>query len=1416
MVGLKTFWITISALFLLGACVPQSKQTKCRSNEAFNASLRTCVPVVGGPSSFINVDSFAPVSSITKYKDDPSTMTFEVVVSNPYNQSYSIAWERVFNGTNVSVCSNSPTCSFPASLLGTVLGEVGTHVLIAKIKDGNGTTVDSHNFEIRIVDLPKPIINTVSLNPASYAPGPYYPTSSRVQFSFVIKNNNATINALDNYRTVWTVVKDGSAIYTESDAFTSIAPAGTNTAYLGNSPTPYFNPATLGTGSYIIRAQVQNDVPGEIVAEQQWNLIIQDPPLSPVIARPIYEASTTPAWNTTINAYHAIAYNDPAGVPYNFIPTGGMTQGNFCVRFQDADGTIPGDGEFIRVDYYLDGVTLIHQGTTTAVDNTVCLSDAAAATLSSVVFTNTVSTVSQPHTLVARVFDEHLDKEYTSAELTSGQGTYPLSWSFNVKPQNAGPTASFGTSMACNTNLSTTKSGCAITSDTNFTVGLNFLSDDFYTVAANEANLDYSFRLYRNGSVIQTCNKSDPGADGTTDAAGSLYECVMSIPGYDANGPINVTTQTYEIRAELLDDGSPLSTAGAASNTYRWNLVVTESNTVPVISNWSVSGAASEGVPMTFSADIADAQRDNHTYEIKYCTDAACTTSSTLTSGPITRTSDSDPYNFSVNYTLPEDFLLGLTTLGCNALIRGQTCAIDFFLVIKDVPHTAAPLTATSGTVTSTITHVNPAPTLLTEFSSPAPSLFSALTSFAFVGHPISISNNPSSILTDTSAVAAEKSFRYQWFVKNNTSVTAWTEIEGATGNNLIWTPSLMADGTDNPLSIILCVDDHPAAAVSSPNPTDSTCNTATPWVVTVNNNVLVTHDLTGAPTSSDLATAVSDAGNETAVWYEEPNGANPPAAYIAMIDNNMRINIKKVLVPDRGAIDPIDSDLIISFDAVPTGITAAVKDLSITGDDDELYVAYLASRDGSPASFFPQVRRIDLTVGGSKLSPNIHPGMFGFDYDGLGFTNTCTPAADCPATAASGISSIAFSPAGANITGSFGLVTPNGTFTVNFGTYNGTDTICSTCSGSTMASNLATLINESTDPLLAGYTASAGGTTVTIFGANSNDYFDAFSDTPRIADRQGKIYISGGNWYLPFINNSLGGSFTGKLSVYVGATGAPMSAESIVEPGAGNDLGLLDAALKFDNYVAGADLVIAMISKTGSAGKLYKVNPTSFALVDSDNIFAGEALLDIQVGASATNTFVGVTTSLGSKIKLGVYDVNGAVQDEFEIDDATNLDATSSTEDYFNLSDLAKYRIVPYGTEARLFGVSKGTTAGNFKLYVARLRSVSGNWILSCGDCQPVSETDQDISQHVGLGVAPVRDNPSAFYRLSTDGSVPNQGIKDVAFVSFGQLDADVDATTCDPAIGVFNVEGEAIGSSTVYSGVSDSGLYRSPFVKN
>src|SRR5665647_163549 len=255
MVGLKIVGI-IGALFLLGACVPQTKQTACQSNEAFNASLRTCVPVVNGPSSFININSFVPAFTVTAYKNSGVPITLSITISNPYAQTYTVEWERVFNGLPVSVTPTTPTSfTFIPSTLST---QVGTHIITAKVKDAFGVITDTHNFDVKINDLPLPIIDSASVAPITYNVT-LNPTSAAQIFSFNIKNNGATIPA-GFYNTTWSVTKNGAAVAPPSlglpdvDNFTVFTTTGTNAAAFT------FNPAAVGggLGSYIIRGRLTN------------------------------------------------------------------------------------------------------------------------------------------------------------------------------------------------------------------------------------------------------------------------------------------------------------------------------------------------------------------------------------------------------------------------------------------------------------------------------------------------------------------------------------------------------------------------------------------------------------------------------------------------------------------------------------------------------------------------------------------------------------------------------------------------------------------------------------------------------------------------------------------------------------------------------------------------------------------------------------------------------------------------------------------------------------------------------------------------------------------------------------------------------------------------------------------------------
>jgi hypothetical protein len=388
----------------------------------------------------------------------------------------------------------------------------------------------------------------------------------------------------------------------------------------------------------------------------------------------------------------------------------------------------------------------------------------------------------------------------------------------------------------------------------------------------------------------------------------------------------------------------------------------------------------------------------------------------------------------------------------------------------------------------------------------------------------------------------------------------------------------------------------------------------------------------------------------------------------------------------------------------------------------------------------------------------------------------------------------------------------------LDFGSYDEIDTICSSCSGNVMAQNLRDIINSSEDPLLAGYSAEAAGSTVTIHGAKSGDYYNASSGAiSRISNKLGKIYIDGSRWYLPFIDNSLGGSYNDKISFYYGTTGADLSTNTPQIYDAINTpvLSNIPSVSNFDNHYDGSNLWISLIKETGSEGEVHKLN-TNFTLGSSFQVFAGESLNKIQIAASATYVYVSGTKNVSGNISLGVYNINGNLEAEFDIDDPDYVESESDTIDYFNSSDLSDFKIIPYNSEARIVGISRGTTSSDYKLYLARLREVSSTWTLSCGDCAPISEINKNVSRYVKLGVSSIRNKttPSTTdNRLSSDGSVIGQGIKDVAFVSFGRI---TDTNACDPALGVFNVEGESISATTIYDETPDGGLFRPPLIKN
>ncbi len=1377
MVGLKSVWISLSALFLLASCVPQTKQTSCGENENYNTTLRTCVPTTQSPSSFITISSFIPTNSYSRYKNDLTPMTFRVNVSNPYAQSYTTRWLHTFNGNSTDVTGfiTSPTQwdIYPMFFV----NEVGLHLLTVDILDSSSNIVTTHAFQFTINNSPRPFINTTSISPASYDISPVYPTSGSQTFSFVVKNNNASIPSTSTYNVQWKLYKNGidTALVAPNSATDSLADiSGTGS----NTFDTVFDPSVLtgyGLGTYILRARVMY-VPGaEIVDERQWSITVQNPPLPKITSRTL--SLSDPQLDsalTVVNAYTGIDYTQ--NTVYNFRPLRfeastttaltlwGASQANFCVRVADGSGTFPGDGLGVKVSWMIDGTgAAIYEGTTTPGDPEVCLSDVTNLTPEQIVFNNTIATSTESHTIIARVYDEATQTEYSTTNMATGTSTYPITWKVKVFPQNAPPKITFGltsSGISCTVIGSIVRSNCTVASDTDIIVSARVNYDDFYVLPAyDETKFDYSVKLYQNNVEFSECTKSIAGTDGLTDGGGPEYVCAFQAPSYNASGPVNPTTQSYKVVATVTDNQSEIVVSTTTSNTLTWNLKVTEGNSTPSISSFTSNGPVDEGTNLQFSVDVDDAERDNFTYQIRYCTNDACSTSLPLTTtATATRTTDDLTKTVATSTFLTESFLSNVSGVtGCSNLARNASCNVQFFVVVNETGQSSGvtpgklPLTTVpvpGDLLTVSIENINPPPTMAEASFSPTAEITLATPDYSLlVGIPFTISAPVGSALNDTSAVAGEKINRYQWFVKNANSVTTWTAINGATSPNLLWTPSLIDEAeisNDNPIQVKLCVEDRSTAVVASPltEATAALCSddvlaaftTTGIWQFTVRNNVVTAQDLTNTATDTSMATISAEVGIETATWIEPTptttNGVTSSATYIAYADNvaaydpdgdfitedDIYITVKKVLVKNNGELLPETATKIARFKGLPVALTSNVKDMSITGTVDgsgnplSLYIAYRASSTSAPSAYYPQVRRIEIV--GVKTAPNEHSGILGFAYTGFSLTNNCTLAASCVFGVSGDYQTVNFSDA--TVTGNISVVSNFNTRIYAFASL-ATKTvteICSDCNGNGKASTFAAAINADTTLAGMGITATFAANIVTIQGMTSGDFYDGSATDVQVSDDMGEIYVADFDtdptpavslapyWNLPFINSSVGSTNKDKLSVISGPIDVNIGTNSasleLTTAATNTSLAATVALNNVSTYFNGTDLYVAGLAKSGSTLKLYILDPADFTIAVSNTAaMSGTAHTDVEVSANTSNVYVMTTTN------------ETPVKNEIGVYSATTL----AESDKFKLSDTVN---VDSASMALFYNTVTGSTIKSYKLIPyngeARLVAVADN----------------------------------------------------------------------------------------------------------
>jgi hypothetical protein len=1475
MVGFKSF-ITLYLLLILAACVPQTKQTECSTNEAFNATLRMCVPVMNGPSSFINISSVLPTSATSKFKTSSTVVNFSVTISNPYAQSFSVSWKRLSpSGTTYGISGTSSGSTFTTSIIpnqlfnASLANDVGLHVITATVVDSNNDVVDEHSFQFLLNNTPTPEIDSTTYNPPSYVvlstPQALPPIGSALNFGFDTKNNGLIITGL-GYRTDWFLYRGGILIdnNTSPSLFTN---TGINDI---NSSSYSFDPSAIDgitIGSYVLIGKVTNTA-GDPIDARQWSITVSHPTLPKVTSRNIYKTSTSPGFSTVSTAYHGVAYTDwisTEPLDKSFIPNGAYTaQGDYCVTIADAQGAYTGDNQGVRVDFYLDNATMVYSASTDDTNGTaeekVCLSDGGpAGATSNVMFTNTTSTATQAHTIVAHVYDEATGQEYTTYDM-AGNWAYPLTWNFSVKPANAAPTVAFTTQtltgITCSSSSSTAKT-CAVTQDSAFTVGVK-VTDDFYSTITNQNKFSYTMVLMKNGTPYpgQSCTKTilnasssnavGSDAGGTVDEVGPDYICTFTVPSYDANGSINPGAFAWSVKIDVSDVGSPIAgSAAMASTTLNYNLNVTEANTAPVIvaqgtnsttdSYLSLSSVlplasndigalgtyALEGNTLNFNVKIQDSQRDDHIIRVYLCTDltSSCATSALVATQTVNKTDNVLTQPTQLSYTLPENLLPITTPAGTNV-------DVYFKVQVEDIPDTVSALisnTSTSAPVhfNLNVRNTNPAP----QFAQDNP-LDVTDPIITFAGYPLSIN---AGTITDASLATTENTPHVQWYIDDNGGDDSYVAITGATSPILDWTPSnKITAGTT--VNLAVCVDDgtvmnpQPSTAsigalIGSTNPVlgyGSNCFGS--WDVEVKQHIVPTAYFNGTV----------NVGDEIAVW-QDTTVTNKNVIYSAYNDANGMIYVEKTVFDSDGKIynNTTSGFQTISFSAIDGTVAdpTTIKDLSLAGTDEFLYIAYRAAPSSSPNSPRVRIRRIDKRSGattGSKTDVATHPepGKFGFMYSQSPPTfSTITPGSvtiNSPAPGQPYVITFVSS-----LTAGDEVVVNGVTFTASSTAPTG-GILCSGgslgCSTTGNAQLLANAINSSSDRLLQGVTAVQSGSTVTLYGdINAGESADGNTTallSSYIPGKQGKImtyYDSVGgvwSWYLPFVDVSHASSNIRMLTASAGAGDYLRSTtitDNIVYNLTADPLNGIGPVNWFTNDLFGNEIIIASIN-TSSVAKLTTYPLGSAVATTKNTIFGGSPVkpASLKLAARVTNNAYNYVAGevlislspLTYEWKFGRYDSSllpspvpspaaspAPIPAEETFSNLSNNAATATV-----LANIADFTIeaMPNSSEARLI-VSSNNGTTDYDVFAVRYRN---DGKLSCDLCVPLTYGTQELSSTQKIATTKIN---TAMALGSTNG-VPVS--RDVFFTAFS-LDSDADGIF-EPQVGIINSTVEAMSTTT------------------
>lgn len=1209
-------------MMFVSACLPVQKETQCGNNEAFNATQRKCVPVIGSASTnTVFIKSKTPTNSYTLTLGD-NPVEHSVSVSDVYNFGYSTQWNlrftssvsSVYNFSSDAVSTNTLTYNFLPPTASTP-NLAGSYVIECVVLDQDGgTQLDSVSWTVQVGAQATPQL----VNPS--------PASSAVTFP---SNDTSETFTMD-------IQNDDSQTGIYTWYVNSIAVSGPTT-FLG-SPNPFpltytLDPANdLGSGIHTVELIItQLTDPTVIYDTHIWIVNVVDPDLPTI-------SSASPAFSNTLINIDGVDYASFGYLDQSYTTLNSLSPAGLCVTVDDYDKD--GDGTS-DLDYSMDINGQIIASSLDYGSNQVCVTSA-------LVAQNLVSDqVGESRTVTFKTF-----KKGTSTLVEQKQ------WALSVLPKNSTPKISArddGThTLDCVglTDEALNVTGCELTQsvdangDGDYTVGaddtdntarvvINVKDFETYSVGAStthgEDNIEVIFQIkkstessYQDLDGTSALSVNDCYQEsGTAKTAGSatpssgydtVYVCEVGVNAFNTTTNEPIEAGTYNLKAFVRDAGSSFAPGNIQeSNQVSWTIAVEEVRTDATVqtqvtttsqinsyvevsdATCTVSGAVLDTSTATVSENdyikvhtiVKDNERDNLQISLR------------MTNGVSGGESFVVPLNdVTASYSVPAGESTGYVDIeSCFKIpewaVDGSAATSGTVNIIADIIEITDSLTVdnstTDGTFTIVVNNDNPVPQFADSTDVTLSPSDSALTAgsdiIVFSGYPFEV--DPP-VYTDASVIDGDN-VTWQWqycigtiaacapnenYTSGNTNPNgSWVSISNAndTGNssseNITWTPNPRIPAGTN-VHLRICLGDDGG------NPND--CSSASSG--TFAGSFKVYQNIKAFPAQLDVA---GYSGNELATWYDETNDTLYHAT-----TSGTTIRVQKFQRSSTAGEKQIEEVHEIAFNSEEPAKTSDIPtQLSMSGiDGSSLYVAYKVTDQVTSA---PQVRVRRIDISDDKLSFN-----YGGLFNGSGDSNDMVSSE--PADGNTSLSTTGNADLIVSFAGHSGAVPAD---SITFNMADGTTAVVNYCAGScvdniTAASDLQTqlLANNS---IAEEFDISVSGTSVTIDGPANGDY----SDFGGISVNIGQIVIDTANdrWYVPYAaTSSLNLYFGGNASLDM--TNFVASSQPVAGAGSVNQ----EVASAIDSS---GNVIIGSKNSSGNLN-VFRVD-SSFSLVDNvSNVF--------------------------------------------------------------------------------------------------------------------------------------------------------------------------------------------------------------------